>query len=218
MNGDLVDVECLADVATLLDYRRKGYSTALLERNQSNNPAILFTSSAASLYSKHGYHAISRPVILFYPKQVDSNHIADIRDISLESLDDLAKLYDSFAPRFNGLMVRSPRYWQDWIKPRLRRYNAFVKGLWKGEKLVAYFIAQNRRVNGEFLVWVDEIVHNGNFSNAMVLLGGALVGSKVRVAEFLMQELSDLPIERVTDNSLMARNCAPLAYLDTDKF
>ncbi|PGO25423.1 GNAT family N-acetyltransferase [Bacillus cereus] len=110
----------VAGVATYPEYRRSGYVKELLQHSLQTMKIDGYTVSmlhpfAVSFYRKYGWELCANRLVshmtkndLIMKKQVNGT----IKRFNKEShIEEVEKIYESFAERFSGMLVRSEKWW-----------------------------------------------------------------------------------------------------------
>ncbi len=122
LGGVPVAVGGIGEVSTLPEYRRRGLATRLLQDAvgfmRERGIALSSLAGDQRIYGAEGWERIP----LYYARTqmaAEADGAFHIRPADLgvvAELETLAALYDAYARRFNGTIVRDhPGYWEDWF-------------------------------------------------------------------------------------------------------
>lgn len=216
LDGRTVAMGGIGEVSTNAAYRRRGLAGRLLEMaisamNEREMPVSILGGDQG-IYKRSGWR--------FCPGQMTETVVSalpplserlDIRPFAPGDLDAAMGMYDLFAGRLNGAIVRSPAYWVQWVLPQWREPMVL---LYEGDA-VAYGCAAPSRSDPATL-HVSEMcaapqgeAFLGAFLRALAARRGA---SAVR---FLTRLAPQVEGRRETiDNIMMVRLNRPLWNLD----
>jgi len=165
LRGTPIRVGGIADVATLSEYRRKGYAKLAIQRLLQNDfeeergGAILYPF-LTEFYQKLGWEAIGtdltvylNPRMVYVPKLPDSVKLEPLRD---SNLPEVMEFYENVARRKYSLLLRSKKHWKKRLKRQLR--NIVIR---EDGRVVGYFLIFKRTyIIWEFPHWKGRVVIN----------------------------------------------------------
>lgn len=123
LHGELVPAGGIGEVSTLPQYRRRGLATRLLQDAirfmEARGIVISALQGSQRIYSVEGWERIPRYFarVMMAAKAGGAFHIRPADFDSAKEREQLARLYDAYSRRFNGVFVRDhPDYWRDWVR------------------------------------------------------------------------------------------------------
>ncbi|KAF0688215.1 Aste57867_20085 [Aphanomyces stellatus] len=153
VGGRVVSMGGIAEVSTKEAHRGKGLASRLLRAAiagplASFDLSVLHTNFArlGRFYGQHGWQSVefknvrvqlSRPPSSSLPPSIS---IAPL-DIHAYA-DEILALYHTVSADFNGPLLRTVPYVQEWIAARHRRNHMHAVGAWNGPRLVAYIFGK----------------------------------------------------------------------------
>jgi len=203
IGGRAVRMGGIGEVSTKSAYRRQGLAGKLLEisigaMNERGMPvSVLFGNQA--LYQRMGWRFCGTSWTV-----VDAAKAALPEGLSIRAFDEgdlpcVMGLYDLFAGRLDGVVIRSEAYWKQWVLPQWRKPVVLARdgqavGYFTGQKWKdAYVVDELCAAPGMERVLTDAVAHTA-FS---------LGCGKVRVRSALLPELSG--VRETEERAMMVR-------------
>lgn len=158
INGKPVQMGGIAGVATWPESRRQGYVNRLLfealnEMNKQGRSLSCLHPFSVPFYRKFGwelytdYKKYTIPVHKFPQKTACPGVVKrDFKDLSV-----LGGLYDSFAKRYNGTLVRDAKWWQDSVLDDETHTGVYFSDSGTPEGYVLYKLANRELAVNEFV-------------------------------------------------------------------
>lgn len=204
INGSRVTMGGIGEVTTLREYRGKGLSTKLLNMAASYmettglDLSFLFTGTNHH-YAHVGWFTLPRRRVKT-PILSCATDGYSLRMATREDIPTLSALHDNFAPRFNGVVVRTPEYFERWfnaedftIVERDGKAAAFAL-LHRNDKQGAYHVSE----------------YSGEQAAFEPMLNLCVIGSEIKAAVMPAALTSMIKADIIKndfreDNSLMVR-------------
>lgn len=179
ISGRSVHIGGIGEVSTKIAYRGQGYAGALLnvaiEAMQKRDMPVSVLFGNKPLYEKMGWR--------FAPRRYTITQRAILPEISMEvtirpyqptDLPYLMGIYDFFAGRLDGAVIRSEAYWRRWIVNQWQTPAVFLLG----DRPFAYCCTSKSSMDD--MLCIDELcaspdgeMHLPSFVKAMMLANGS---------------------------------------------
>ncbi len=206
LQGRAVPMGGIGEVSTKLEYRRQGIGERLLrtaiDAMTDGNMSVSILFGDQPLYSRLGWRECPSSLTVAVSDTLPAlEPAAQVRPFREEDLPFLMGIYDFFAGRLNGAILRDEAYWRRWV---LAEWNSPYVLLLNGTP-VAYCCAAPRK-SGELLEVTELCAAPHGESTLPCLLRATANAFKSKRVQFLTSLVPSLKGERISlKNAFMAR-------------
>jgi len=212
LGGVSVETGGVGEVCTRPEYRGRGLSGALLEdalrfMTEQHMALSLLFSGLHEHYGRYGWSVapLELGVTMVEPGGAGPY---EVRQVEPADRAELALLYEQFAPRFDGPLVRSPEYWASWWEAE--QHNTWVA---RSDGTLVGYVSLRQRSTGDLQV-DDFAAAPGPDTGALLRdLAGAAVaagGTAQRRIYYPLAAFPGLePLERAVVTGAMYRVVCP---------